>query len=113
MQWLKQLLDPAPIELILAAALVEPELDLLLELDLQPRALRDLVEAPPAGRSRCWPGLHQPAALAMDQRSPLVRLVLHPHSQLGEHFASSTYSSPILRIGLEWLTISQLSALQR
>ena len=111
MQWLKQLQDPVPLELILAAALAEPELDLHLELDPQPRAHHDLVEAPPAGRSRCWPGPHQPAALAMDQRPPLVGLALHSHSELEEHFASSTYSSPILQIGLEWLIISQLSVL--
>jgi hypothetical protein len=40
----------------------------------------------------------------MDHRLPLPRLALN--------LASSTYSSAILQIGLEWLTISQLSLLQ-
>jgi hypothetical protein len=68
LQWLKQLQDPVPLELILAAALAELELDLLLFLDPPQRATQGLVEAPPAGQSQCLLGLHQPAVLMLDQR---------------------------------------------
>lgn len=112
MQWLEQLQDLVLLELTLVAALVEPELDPLPELELQPPAQHDLVEALPAGQSQRWLGLHQPAALAMDQHPPLERLAQHSLHELEEHFANSTYSSPILRISLEWLIISQLSVLQ-
>lgn len=85
MQWLRQLQDLLLLELALIVVLAE----LLLVLDLEPLTLQELVQAPPPVRGQRLPGLHQPAVLVMVQRPPLARLVLHSHSGLEVHLASS------------------------